>query len=238
MNQIIRVKSEGFDDRFYHLDDIYAPSVTYVLGVTYPTSPHLMKWIGEMGYEESQAIKTKAGEEGSAVHQAIDVMIQGGSVHRDEFNYKEKKCLMAFLDFWKTEAPIVVSCESMFIQKEMCYGGTIDLVARLKRDNYKSLWCIDWKTSRSLHEYHKIQIKAYQHATMAERAALVHLGNTTKAGWSFCEVDDPKYFEMWKHCLNMFKIMKPDAKPIWEEFPEIFTLNSNQDVQEQTQVNA
>lgn len=234
MSQIIRVKSEGFDDRFYHFKDsgVYAPSVTYVLSVAFPMAPHLYKWVGEVGYEEAKERKNKAGEEGAAVHQAIDFMLKGEPQHRDNFNYKEKKCLKAFLDWWEVEKPILVQHETAFIQENMGYGGTIDGVYRLKRDNYKDLWVIDYKTSRGLYDYHKIQIKAYQHATLAPKAALLHLGNGTKAGWSFCEVEDERYFEMWKQCLSLFKIMKPDAKPISEEFPEFFQVQLNNSTNE------
>ena len=238
MNQIIRTHSQGFDDRFYVLDGIYAPSVTYILDVAFPNSHFLQKWVGEVGNEEAEYRKAKAANEGSAVHQAIDIMIRGGSVHASELGYREKKCLMTFLEWWKEEKPQVVASEMMFVNKDYGYGGTIDGVFKIKSDNYQHAWVVDYKTSKSIWLKHKVQVKAYQKATLCEKSAILHLGNTTKKGYSFLPVKEDHYFEMFTNALSNFKLMFPDARPVIEEFPEIFTLNINSnDLPEQLRQN-
>lgn len=67
------------DERFYTTDNItFYPSVTTVLGI-YPKGYGFNKWLKENG-EKADEILEKAGEEGSKVHDAIDMLIKGHEI--------------------------------------------------------------------------------------------------------------------------------------------------------------
>jgi len=225
--KINRITIKEFDERFYELDGVYKPSVTYILGVGMPASPHLIEWIAKVGLEQAEQIKTKAGDEGSFVHDCIDRLLKGDTLPSFEMDLKSKRCLQAFVDWFVYEKPQVISHEYIIWGKD--YAGTVDFKCRLKSDDYKKVWLIDHKTSKSIHENHKAQLMAYKKADPeVDRVALLHLGNTTKKRYSFCEIrpsDELKYWHMFQCAKKMFQIMKPDAKPTIEEYPEFFKLD-------------
>jgi hypothetical protein len=57
----------------------YVPSVTWITG-HYPKGVQFYKWLAEHGWDESQAIKQAAGDNGSKVHDAISAILRGEEV--------------------------------------------------------------------------------------------------------------------------------------------------------------
>jgi hypothetical protein len=60
----------------------YVPSVTWITG-HYPKGVQFYKWLAEHGWDESQAIKQAAGDNGSKVHDAISAILRGEEVRID-----------------------------------------------------------------------------------------------------------------------------------------------------------
>jgi hypothetical protein len=231
-----QINVRAFDERFYQSGDIYMPSVTYMLGCSFPTGYGLIQWVGDVGNKRAEEIKNEAGEDGSFVHDAIDRIIKGEKVSVEEIESKFKpqralkimKCLKGFLEFWEKYKPEVLSTEYILWDEKLVLAGTADLKCKLNIDDYKDIWIIDWKTSRSIHPTHKVQLSLYKEMDkQATNCALVHLGNTTKAGWSFLplkEEDNKKYLEQGLLANKMFKAMYPNAKPSDDVFPEYFSI--------------
>lgn len=226
LTKIKQITIKEFDERFYELEGVFKPSVTFILGVAMPSSPHLTKWIAETGYEEAEAIKNKAGDEGSQVHNAIDRMLRGEIIPTLELSLKVKRSIQAFIDWYAEENPEIIDNEYIIWGPD--YAGTVDLLCKIKSDNYKDVWLIDYKSSKSIHDAHKAQVEAYKHADLrATKGAILHLGNTTKKGFTFSEIkESEKYWNMFETAKKMFQILRPNARPTEEKFPLNFMLQN------------
>lgn len=224
MNDIKQITIREFDERFYELNGVFKPSVTFIQNVGLPTPIELVKWIAEKGWEESQRIKEEAGGRGSEAHDAIDRMLRGEKIITAIMSLKVKRSIKAFIDWYTLEKPQIICNEYKVWAQD--YAGTVDLKCRILSDNYQKVWLIDYKTSKTIHENHKSQVVAYMKADPeVTDSALLHLGNTTKKRYSFLPIDKTeKYWEIFCSAKKMFQLLKPDAKPTIEEYPEYFEL--------------
>ena len=205
------------------------PSNTTVLDASYPMDSYLIKWIRENGLQ-GQAIFEKAAEEGTAVHVAIENLLLGKALQSFEFSSKEKKCIQAFIDWYDEFKPKIISTEHIVVNHEFKYAGTLDLVCELDytkgKTVYKGRFIVDYKTSTSVQPKHKLQVSAYQQAEdPTAQTAILHLGNRTKAKWSFLPFDPAPQWEGFKLFKQVFEFMQPDAQPKIIEYTETFTLN-------------
>ena len=136
------------------------PSVTTKIDAVYPMDSYLVRWIRENG-DAGQATFEKAGDEGTEAHIAIDELIQGKKVPTELMSLKVKRCVQAFID-WVTEVnPVFLESEEMIVNHDLKFAGTRDLLCRIGDDT----WVIDYKTSSSVQEKHKIQNAAYWSCT-------------------------------------------------------------------------
>jgi len=128
-------------------------SVTNLIKRSMPTSPHLVKWIAEMGYEESKEIAQERADYGSFMHSEIAKLLidrklnldemherllmfmemhdlpSGFMVHEDEL----KKDLLAFTQFVfdYNVKPLAIE---IVLTHEDGYAGMIDLPCLLTID--------------------------------------------------------------------------------------------------------
>jgi len=230
--KIIRLDSDSNGWRFYQgIDEkgnikFTFPSVTTILDGAVPKDGYLIKWIREQGIG-GQAIFEKAAEDGTEVHEAIDQLLHGGVVSSENMNDKVKKGIQAFIDWHEEFKPKMISSEQMVYNMDERYAGGCDFYCELDYGKYKGRYVIDWKTSNSIQDKHKYQIAAYQRCVDPEaKVAIVHLGNRTKAGYSFKEFDVDEAWGFFKQFNKTFQMLNPDAKPKVVEYPSIFTLQS------------
>ena len=236
MNKIIRRidgSTEGF--RFYEgVNDATGeqewcfPSCTTVIDAVYPKDSYLIQWIREQGLG-GQAIFEKAGEEGTEAHIAIDALIQGKEVRTEGMSEKAKRCVQAFLDFCDEMKPEFLKSEEMLANKELGFAGTRDVLIKLNyekgKTKYQGTYCVDYKTSQSVHDKHRIQNVGYWTCgEPTDKVAILHLGNRTKAGWSFLEYEIEPYLTQLKHFVQTFKLLFPNAKPTIRTYPDFFSL--------------
>ena len=233
IDEIRRIEVIEYDERFYQLGDKYFPSVTYVLGLAYPSGGGLTRWIGDVGNKRAEEIRDEAGEDGSYVHDAIDRMIKGEQIKGEDIDklfkksdriLKIKRCLKAFLDFYKEYKPIILSTEFTVVNINEKYAGTVDLKCIINDKEY----IIDYKTSKSISVEHKVQLAAYNQADNENKAniAILHLGNTTIKGYSFLEVKEKEqYYNQFNITNKLFQEIYPDAKPKINIFPLEFFLD-------------
>ena len=231
-DEIKRIDVIEYDERFYQMGDKYFPSVIYILGLAYPSGGGLTRWIGDIGNKRAEEIRDEAGEDGSFVHDAIDRMIKGEQIKAEEIEklfkkaeriLKVKRCLKAFLEFYNEYKPIILSTEYTVINEKERYAGTIDLKCSIGGEEY----LIDYKTSKSISVSHKVQLAAYNQADNGNKAklAILHLGNTTKSGWSFLEIKEKEnYYNQFNITNKLFQEIYPNAKPTINVFPLEFFL--------------
>ena len=227
---IEQINNYIFDERFYTKmidgERIYQPSVTYVLGEAYPMGYGLMQWKGDVGNKRAQEIMEEAGAEGTYVHNAIEELITGHTVETAEINERFKpksalkihRCLKAFLDWWAEVKPEIIAHE-FAVWDGRGFAGTVDLHCKIGDEE----WIVDYKTSNSIQDKHRVQVAAYGAALNVNNRALLHLGNKTKKRWSFLAAQD-KHEQQWWDTLKLFQTLNPNAKPSSETFPDEYKL--------------
>lgn len=213
------------DSRFYVRGDEFRPSVTYIQSVGFPTPTHLQKWKADLGWDEAEEVKNKAADSGSTIHNSIEKLLKGKRISTIDMNTKEKRSIKAFLDWYDEERPQVIRFEYKIWADD--YAGTVDLLCKLKSDDYQGTWLIDYK-SGGVYSTGKSQIMAYKMADPeATRCAILQLGNQTKKAYTFSEVkpdDEQGYWDLFQQCNAMYKLLRPKDKPA-AEFPLYFSLN-------------
>ena len=240
-SNIRQINNYEWDERFYEkeLNDntlIYQPSVTYLMSCAYPQGYGLSQWRGDVGNKRADEILEETSEDGSFVHSSIEGILRGDKISGEVINHhfspkrslKIKRCLNSFLRWMDDFKPEIISTEFITWNDEYGFAGTVDLKCKIKDENY----IVDFKTGKSIHEAHKVQICGYGLNEKTRKVALLHLGNTTKKKYSFNVLkskDRVKFTNHFLQAVKMFKVLHPDAKPNSETFPEFFQLKEAKD---------
>ena len=242
---IERITNEAFDSRFYkhptkintRTGNSFFPAFHHLTHLGSPEPIGLTKWRQDKGHF-ADYIMERSQEIGSYVHDCIDRMIKNGAVvHHEDIHvaFKEPKeaqrvkdCLLSFINFIRDEEPIVLASEQMMCGDD--FGFTLDSKMKLKSDKYKSIFVVDWKTSKVANEDHKMQVEAMRRVSGCDRAAVVVLGNTTKKKYTLTAVKPSEQDHLW----NLFQAVKDTAyvkmlksgniKPREDNMPSEFSL--------------
>ncbi len=165
------------------------PSVTWI-GSYYPKGIGYYKWLGEHGWDESQALMREAGEKGSAVHKAIEMILDGLEFRIDtkvsvkeadreierELTFEELECVKSFCDYLaELEQDYVVETirnGMTLVSDQHNYGGTLDWLVLLTPKGVASgnplkldgptPWLLDFKTSQQVWRSAEMQVSAYK----------------------------------------------------------------------------
>lgn len=145
------------------------PSVTWVAG-HWPKGIAFYKWLADKGWDEAEAVKNAAGDKGSKVHLAIEMILNGeeflintkvlnkSTGDLEELSYEELLCVKSFCD-WRDEVkPEVIATEITIMSEVHGYAGTVDLVCKIDGQ----LYVVDFKTSKQVWREHEMQISAYR----------------------------------------------------------------------------
>ena len=152
----------------YKVNGKKVKSVTTLIGANLGWSKFaLLAWTRKhcLKGDDSMAIMKEAGRIGTLAHIMIEQFIKGGSVILDGYSPKEishaKEAYYNFLNFKEDYNPEILETELKMVSEKYKFGGTCDAVANVKIGKNTKLMMLDWKSSNSLHEEHKIQIAAY-----------------------------------------------------------------------------
>jgi len=123
-------------------------SVTNMIGSTLPTSPHLIKWIADMGYEESQDFKNERANYGTFLHMKIGELLINRQLNfdlmkiqllgyceeqkidpakADEWLFEMQKDCLAFVQFMNDYQVKPIAIEMVLAHPDG-YAGAIDLL--------------------------------------------------------------------------------------------------------------
>ena len=233
------------DQRFYMRNGEYYPSVSNILNM-FPKDQYYYSWLKEVG-NNADIIVAKASLEGRQVHKAIEDYLNGNEINWfDEYgnalySLEVWKMILKFVDFWETHNPELVALEYHLFSDEHKYGGTADLVVKLR----DKLWLIDNKTSNSLHTTNNLQLAAYAqawnetHDEKIEETGILWLKASTRgedrkgkniqgAGWQLKPIGDvERNFEIFLKIYDIYKIENPDITPYSQMFPTSVKLSPN-----------
>jgi len=147
---------QGTNHRYYYKFDEngqpdFFTSVTTMIKQTMPTSPHLIKWIAEMGYDESRNYAQERADYGTFMHTEIaellinrkydteklksrlKAFIEAESLPSDFINHVDelKKDILAFAQFMIDYNVKPLAIEIVLSHPTDGYAGAIDLVAEI-----------------------------------------------------------------------------------------------------------
>lgn len=149
----------------------FVPSVTWISGY-YPKNDRFIRWVGRVGTEQADEAKEAGGEKGSKAHQAIKVLLQGGTIdcqlsmfedrdgRQSPLNAAEIECVMSFIDWLEKTRPEIIAFEFTVWSEKYRYAGTVDLYCRIKGIP----WIVDFKVSSQIYPSMEIQVSAYKFA--------------------------------------------------------------------------
>lgn len=151
---VYRLDSNGH--RYYYTFDEFGEphfyvSVTTLIKQTLPTAPSLIKWIADMGYDESQRYAAERASYGTFMHSQIAEMLINRSYDLDSLkdklkayidteklpvdfiNYADdfKKDILAFAQFAKDVNLKPLAIELVLTNPEDGYAGAMDLAAEI-----------------------------------------------------------------------------------------------------------
>lgn len=151
------------DERFYQVGEEYFPSVTTVLEA-YPKGYWYAQWLMDVGHNAG-AIRDRAAERGSNVHNAIEKFLLGQELKwfqdgQAAFALDEWQMICRFMEFWDrcVDKGAGFATETQLFSNTMKLGGTCDLVCKINGED----WLIDFKTSNSISKTNEIQLSCYK----------------------------------------------------------------------------
>lgn len=223
----------------------FFPSTTWIASYYY-TSPYLIKYIADKGWDESQRLMNAAGDRGTKVHyactdidlgQQIDV-VNGKYLNKtsgllENLSIEEINCIDSYIRFLEKYQPIVLANELTCFSD--ISAGTIDKIFAVpnKLDpKQRQIWILDLKTSKQVWDEHKLQISDYSHMDIdyqkmgitpsewANRKLMIlQLGyKDNKDGYKLTEVAD--MYDLFRNvAYRIWKQQNPNARPTEAEYP-------------------
>lgn len=169
-------------EKFYvivHKDKTYhCNRVTNVIESTSATPEYLQRWkvncaieatigfvqlpideVKKIGWEAHKVRSQQALDDGSQVHEAIDC-----GVGDKPISDAARACLKGYAEFVADFMPIKITGELKVYDTTNLIAGTIDYLALSGKDKAKkkTLWILDWKTSKQISRTYKMQIVVYK----------------------------------------------------------------------------
>jgi len=158
---------EWFDDRFYYCqfpdgESFWYPSSNHVLGIIH--NKYLQRWRDEVGAEEANRRMKEAGERGTRIHHACEILTNGGivvfnSYHNPMYSKSEINALieqyennggiaimerqeeywqvLKFAEFIKRVKPKILQTEMMVCSRTYGYAGTLDYLFHIPKGTYE-----------------------------------------------------------------------------------------------------
>jgi hypothetical protein len=220
----------------------YLPSSTWIASM-YPKGIAFYKWLAGKGWDETESIKSAAGNRGSKVHAATEILEKQGHLSIDTLfqnketevmealSTEELECIMSFASWHGKTKPQLLANE-MTVFGEF-YAGTLDRIYRIG----DVIWIVDLKTSQQVWAEHELQISSYSHANIDIKAlgitnqewvnrklAILQLGyRLNKAKYKFTEVADK--MDLFRVAYQIWMNENPNSKPKEIELPLVITLN-------------
>lgn len=223
-----KIKKDGSKGKFLGT----FPSSTTILNA-YPQSAHLTKWIAEQGWHESQRIKSEAGERGTRIHSASEVLENGGELVDSNFSLEEWWKISTFVAWHNEYKPELIANEFQVFSPKGGYGGTLDRIYKVGGE----ITLLDIKSSSGIHEHFPLQFASYAKAIeettdiKVVQTACLQLGAQNKNGYRYVVYPNWKeHYKVFESVRNVWQYDYFDSKKNPKEppvlnLPETLKLN-------------
>jgi len=214
--------------------DVYYPSVTFVTGFL-PKGQFFERYLADQGsYEDAQRVLKEAGERGTRVHVASELLDKGETINYETSGVtdEEYQLLSFYVEWHKRYIPEIKAVELRLISDKHKLGGTTDRIYII--DGKRVLF--DLKTSKTaIYDSHWLQLSAYadmyEHLKkeQIDEVAILRLTVRRKDGYEYVTRSRAEWKEDYKQFkktygtmiyLNAGKIIKPKII----EVPEVLSL--------------
>lgn len=227
-HQIVRVTTQ--DERFYRKivdgKTVWIPSVTWIAGYL-PKGTGFYKWLAQHGWDESQALMEEAGERGTKIHRAIEMLLLGKTINYDttiddrDLTADEWEAVMSFVAWFSTAKIEIINTEYTIFHPDDKFAGTIDLVCTINGEPY----IVDFKSSQDIWPSHKIQLSAYRNALgNKHKIAILQVGyRRNKAKYKFTPIE-PCY-DLFNAAYTIWQSENDGVQPSQKDYPLNLSLN-------------
>lgn len=236
------------DERWYSFADTtenglpvynFVPSVTWITNYVYK-GIQFYQWLAKKGWDEAEAIKVEAGDKGSKIHNAIDLLIKGVTVKMSDpfsnlsdekasdLNPEEYSAVNSFVKWYEEVKPEFILNETTVISKEYNFAGTVDCVCKIG----EQVWIIDWKSSQYIWPSMIAQVSAYKQAFKEMgrnvkniKLAILQIGyKKNKKGFKFTEIED-NFEDLFLPARKFWESATKGQSPRQYELPLELKLN-------------
>lgn len=192
------------------------PGATTIIGVM-DKGPGLLSWAYNCGLKgiDYRKVKDEAASIGTLGHFMAECFLKGDEPDISAFSGQDiEKATVSFLKFkewWEEEEMSLVHSELQLVHPKLRYGGTLDVVAR---DRKNRLCLVDLKTSKAVYRKEMFsQIAAYDqlynstHKQTFERWAIVRIGRQDPGDFEACPINREtlaKYWKVFDACRILF----------------------------------
>ena len=215
--KVWKVKADGTKGRLVGV----FPSSTTILNA-YPQSAHLTKWIAEQGWNESQRIKSEAGERGTRIHTATEKLEDGEELFKGEYGLEEWWKICAFADWYHEYKPVLIAKEFPVFSAKGKYAGRLDRLYMIGGE----VTLLDIKSSSGIHEHFPLQFASYAKAVeettdlKVVQTACLQLGAQNKNNYRFVVYPDWKdHYEVFENVRAVWQYEYFDSKKTAKEPP-------------------
>lgn len=207
------------------------PSSTTILNA-YPQSLYLTQWIAEKGWSESQHIKSEAGERGTNIHTATELLENGIELKEENYSLEEWWKISSFVDWHNAIKPVLIAKEFPVFSQSGGYAGRLDRIYNIGGE----ITLLDIKSSSGIHEHFPLQFASYAKAIEENtdleivQTACLQLGAQNKNNYRFVVYPDWRdHYKVFEHVqatwyYNYFSSKKNPKEPPILELPKILKL--------------
>jgi hypothetical protein len=208
----------------------FVPAVTWIAD-HYPKGREFYQWLAKKGWSEAEEIKASQGDKGSKIHQAISVLLNGGTVtmedafenprtlEPEEITAEEYAALMSFCEWFQEAKPEVIANEYTVWNEHYRYAGTVDL--RCKIDG--ATWLVDFTISSQIWPSKRIQLAAYRRADSSlpkkTKLGVLQLGYRYNKNKKYKFTPIPDEFDLFLAVRKIWASECEDLKPLQREYP-------------------
>lgn len=232
-------KIDFLDERYYRVgEDIFYPSVTYILDNGFPKGQAFNQWLKDVG-NNARHVAERAAEAGSKVHNACEFLVMGEEIEWNDkiYDIQEWKGIIGFSEFYDNHVERVIACENNIISDKYRYAGTTDLVCIIGGE----VWIVDYKFGNAIYDSYHLQTAAYMNAwnekreEKVTRRGILHLKAKTRGekkdkiqgkGWQLVESKNSYEmdFDIFKAALNIHYYLEPIPRPKNMQYPATIKL--------------